>query len=85
MPMKSRPTESAPASPVLSSCEKDILQMIAEGHRVDDIVATLGLSESDVEALLKTAEEKLGAQNRLHAVTIAVLNGHISIGPESPE
>lgn len=72
-------------SPVLTSSEKDVLQMIAEGYKVEDICQTLTLSEPEIESLLGAAEGKLGAQNRLHAVTIAVLNGHIAIGPESLE
>jgi DNA-binding CsgD family transcriptional regulator len=85
MPMTSKSTGSAPPSPVLTSAEKDILQMIAEGYRVEDIGRMLALSEPEIERLLAMAEEKLGAMNRLHAVTIAVLNGHIAIGPENPE
>jgi DNA-binding CsgD family transcriptional regulator len=85
MPMTHQTTGQTPPSPVLTSSEKDALQMIAEGHKVEDISQTLALSEPEVEDLLEAAAEKLGAQNRLHAVTIAVLNGHIAIGPESPE
>jgi DNA-binding CsgD family transcriptional regulator len=83
--MISKPTGSNTLPPVLTSSEKDILQMIAEGHKLDDIVETLALSESEIERLMTAAEEKLGAKNRLHAITIAVLNGHISIGPQQPE
>ncbi len=77
-------TENIPPS-VLTNREKDILQLIADGHRVEDIGVTLSLSEAEIERLLKEAEQKLGASNRLHAVTIAVLHGHIVIGPEEPE
>jgi DNA-binding CsgD family transcriptional regulator len=59
--------------------------MIAEGYRLADISETLALSEEVIERHLEAAEEKLGAQNRLHAVTIAVLNGYIALGPENPE
>ena len=69
----------------LSSLEKDLLQLISEGISLEDICQTLTLSDAEVDKLMKQVEEKLGANNRLHAVTIAVLNGHISIGPEGPE
>lgn len=68
----------------LSSLEKDVLQLISEGCRGEDICETLGLSHTEVDKLMKDVEERLGAKNRLHAVTIAVLNGHITIGPENP-
>ncbi len=77
-------TESTPPSPKLTSREKDILQLIADGHRLEEIGLTLELPEPEIEQLMKTVEEKLGASNRLHAVTIAVLHGHIAIGPEQP-
>ena len=85
MSMTSKLTGAKLVSPVLTSQEKDVLQMIAEGHVHEDISQTLSLSETEIEHLLEAAEEKLGAKNRLHAVTIAVLNGHIAVGPENPE
>jgi len=85
MPMTFKSTRPATPFPALTSDEKDVLQMIAEGHKAEDIGLTLTLSEPDIEKLLQAAEEKLGAKNRLHAVTIAVLNGYISVGPENPE
>lgn len=84
MPMISKLTE-VKAAPVLTSHEKDVLQMIAEGQAAAEVSRFLTLSEDEIEELLKSAEEKLGAKNRLHAVTIAVLNGHIAVGPENPE
>ena len=84
MPMTSKLTE-VKSVPVLTSQEKDVLQMIAEGHAMEDVGQVLSLSENEIEHLLTMAEEKLGAKNRLHAVTIAVLNGHIAVGPENPE
>lgn len=85
MPMTSKIPGAKSQSPVLTSQEKDVLQLIAEGHAHEDIIQTLALSEDEIEQLLVAAEEKLGAKNRLHAVTIAVLNGHIAVGPENPE
>ena len=85
MPMTSKLTGMKLQSPVLTSEEKDVLQLIAEGNSHEDISQTLTLSEDEIEHLLGSAEEKLGAKNRLHAVTIAVLNGHIAVGPENPE
>ena len=85
MPMISKPTGQTTPLPVLTSSEKDVLHMIAEGYRPEDISDALTLSEAEIDQILAAVEEKLGAKNRLHAVTIAVLNGHIAIGPEDPE
>jgi len=85
MPMTFKLTGTKLQTPVLTSQEKDVLQLIAEGHSHEDISRTLTISEDEIEQLLGSAEEKLGAKNRLHAVTIAVLNGHIAVGPEHPE
>jgi DNA-binding CsgD family transcriptional regulator len=82
--MTDQSTGKTTSSPLLSSSEKDILQMIAEGHAADDISQTLGISKQEIDRLLDGVERKLSANNRLHAITIAVLNGHISIGPENP-
>lgn len=85
MPNPNFSTDHKRPAPELSSLEKDLLQLVSEGSRLEDICQTLALSDAEVDKLMKQVEEKLGAKNRLHAVTIAVLNGHISIGPEGPE
>jgi DNA-binding NarL/FixJ family response regulator len=55
------------------------LTLAANGYRANDIAARIGVSEREIELLLFCAERKLGAKNRLHAVTIAVSQGLIGI------
>jgi DNA-binding CsgD family transcriptional regulator len=73
------------SSGILAAMERDVLQMIAEGFSPEGSAMKLGLTEADFDRLMDSAVRKLGAQNRLHAVTLAVLNGYISIGPEIPD
>jgi DNA-binding CsgD family transcriptional regulator len=51
--------------------------MIAEGRPLSDIGLSLGMPEPAVEHLLSDTEKKLGAHNRLHAVSLAMLLGHL--------
>ncbi len=71
--------------PLLTLTEKACLLMIAEGRTPSEISAFLSLPELDVESLLAAAEKKLGANNRLHAVSIALLKGHIDIEESKPD
>lgn len=66
-------------STALSPIEKSCLRMIAEGRTPNEIAALMVLSVTQVEHLLSAAEEKLGARNRLHAVSIAMLTGEIEL------
>lgn len=61
----------------LSPPEKNCLQLIAEGHSLREIGLRLTLPTQDVEGLVMAAEVKLGASNRLHAISLAMLQGHI--------
>jgi DNA-binding CsgD family transcriptional regulator len=64
-------------SPDLSPSEKICLLMIAEGRPLSDIGVSLGLPDLAVEHLLSDTEKKLGAHNRLHAISLAMLRGHL--------
>lgn len=63
----------------LTDAEVKCLTMVAEGKRPLDICNLLLLSEIEVEGLLSSAENKLGARNRLHAVSMAMLMGSIEV------
>lgn len=67
----------------LTDAEMKCLTMVAEGKRVLDICNLLLLPETEVESLLASAEAKLGARNRLHAVSMAMLTGQIDLGHSS--
>ena len=55
------------------------LTLAANGLSVPAIASRLACGEAEIEAMLSDAEQKLGANNRLHAITIATRNGLIGI------
>jgi DNA-binding CsgD family transcriptional regulator len=61
----------------LSMSEKTCLLMVAEGMPVPAISSVLAMPQFEVEGMLSLVEDKLGASNRLHAVSIAMRQGHI--------
>jgi DNA-binding CsgD family transcriptional regulator len=68
---------SVASAPYLSPSEIICLLMIAEGRPLSDIGLSLGMPEPAVEHMLSDTEKKLGAHNRLHAVSLAMLLGHL--------
>jgi DNA-binding CsgD family transcriptional regulator len=85
MSMNIEAMELAVHAPVLTPTEKSCLLMIAEGRKFSEISALLALSEPDVETALAGIEEKLGASNRLHAVSIAMRKGLIEVEESKPD
>ena len=63
----------------LSHLEINCLKLAANGHRSSDICRVLDVTEREVEFLLSSAADKLGARNRLHAIGLAVSQGLIGI------
>jgi DNA-binding NarL/FixJ family response regulator len=65
-------TGTAPARPQLSPREREILRLIADGHPNKQIARTLGIAERTVKFHVTSLLEKLGAESRAHAVSIAL-------------
>jgi LuxR family transcriptional regulator len=63
----------------LTRIEISCLRLTANGWRPSEIGDSLNTTKADVEIHLTSAEHKLGARNRLHAVGIAVSQGLIGI------
>jgi DNA-binding NarL/FixJ family response regulator len=63
----------------LTEREKDVLIHVGGGNRNRDIAERLFISEETVKAHLKHIMEKLGANDRTEAVTIAVRRGIIEL------
>jgi DNA-binding NarL/FixJ family response regulator len=63
----------------LSAREVEILQQVAEGNRNRDIADRLFISEGTVKVHVKHIMEKLGANDRTQAITIAVRRGIIHL------
>lgn len=55
------------------------LTLAANGLGASEIASRLSVSEAEIEQALVGAERKLGAVNRLNAITIAIQQGLIGI------
>ena len=65
--------------PILSLPEKYCLQMVAEGRKLQEISDLMAMTAPDVESLMSAIEDKLGASNRLHAISIAMRQGYVAL------
>jgi len=63
----------------LTRRELEVLRLVAEGSRNRDIATQLFISEDTVKVHLKHVMEKLGAEDRTQAVTIALRRGIIHL------
>ena len=68
---------SAPGTP-LPEREREILQLLAEGMRTEQVAARIGLSAETVKADTKRAIHRLQATGRVHAVANAVRQSYIT-------
>jgi two-component system NarL family response regulator len=67
-------------SPELTSRELDVLRLLVEGRSNKEIGAALLIAEGTVRAHLNSIFQKLDAQDRTHAATIAIRRGLIRLG-----
>ena len=77
-PRSARAAESSPLDS-LSSRERQVLQMLAEGHAVADIATTLSLSPKTVETYRARMMEKLGIHDFATLVKFAIQHGVTSL------
>jgi DNA-binding NarL/FixJ family response regulator len=63
----------------LTAREIEVLLLIAEGCRNKAVAAALSISEETVKMHVKNTMAKLNANDRTHAVTIAIQRGFITI------
>jgi DNA-binding NarL/FixJ family response regulator len=63
----------------LTARELDVLRLIRDGHRNKQIADRLGIAETTVNFHIKNLVDKLGANDRTHAVTIAVRRGLLTM------
>jgi len=63
----------------LTPRELDVLRLIRDGHRNKQIADDLGIAETTVNFHIKNLVDKLGANDRTHAVTIAVRRGLLPV------
>jgi DNA-binding NarL/FixJ family response regulator len=65
---------------ILSDREIEILELIAAGSVNQEVADRLGITEVTVKAHLRNIFAKIGAQNRAHAVTLALQQNLIRWG-----
>jgi len=63
----------------LTTRELDVLRLIRDGHRNKQIAGQLAISENTVNFHIKNLVDKLRANDRTHAVTIALRRGLLQI------
>jgi DNA-binding NarL/FixJ family response regulator len=63
----------------LTNRELDVLRLIRDGHRNKRIADELGIAETTVNFHIKNLVGKLGANDRTHAVTIAIRRGLLQV------
>jgi DNA-binding NarL/FixJ family response regulator len=63
----------------LSGREVEVLREVADGNANKRVARRLGISEETVKAHMKSILSKLGANDRTHAVTIAIRRGIIRL------
>ena len=64
---------------VLSEREREVIDLLSRGLTSEDVALQLSLSGETVKTHVRNAMGKLGAQNRTHAVVLALRNGEISL------
>ena len=65
----------------LTTRERDVVALAAQGLTSGAIAETLTVSRSTVESHFRSAVRRLAARNRTHAIALALARGEISLPP----
>jgi DNA-binding NarL/FixJ family response regulator len=63
----------------LTARELEVLRLIRDGHRYKQIADKLGIAETTVSFHIQNLVQKLGANDKTHAVAIAIRRGLIGV------
>jgi DNA-binding NarL/FixJ family response regulator len=76
--------EQEPAQPIVSSREREIVQLLAEGKSSKEVASFLNLSVSTVETHRSNIMRKLGIHSLSELVLYAIRNNivHVQVGPQ---
>ncbi len=72
-----KPSAAAIAGPTLTPRQHQILLLMAQGMQNKDIASELGMLEGTVKVHVKSILQKLGVNNRTHAVVTGIRRGLI--------
>jgi DNA-binding NarL/FixJ family response regulator len=70
--------------PQLSNREREVLTLMADGLTAEIVGGRLGISVETVRTHTRNAIRKTGARNRVHAITMSLVNGEIEL-PEASD
>jgi PAS domain S-box-containing protein len=73
-----------PAEPVhvLTAREREVIALAAHGNTTREIAERLVVSPTTVDTHIRSAMERLGARNRVHAVALALARGEVVFAAE---
>lgn len=74
-----RPQAGFDTTPVLTSKELEVLELLSYGYENRDIATHFRTSGQAVKNMLRTINLKLGADNRTHAVAVCFRNGWLPV------
>jgi DNA-binding NarL/FixJ family response regulator len=77
-------TDDAPAPEELTTREREVLELLVEGARNEEIARRLGISLSTVRSHVHSLLTKLHARSRLEAAARAVRRGLVRVRPYGP-
>ena len=63
--------------PVLTAREREVLALAAQGNTTREIAERLIVSPTTVDSHIRSAMERLGARNRVHAVALALATSEV--------
>jgi DNA-binding CsgD family transcriptional regulator len=72
-----RTPSSEPPRGTLSERERQVVQLVADGHSGPEIAEELHISHDTVRTHVRNAMTKLGARSRAHLVAKAIAEGHV--------
>ena len=81
---RQQPPTNKPPAPRLTSREREIVQLLAEGKSTKEIAITLGLSVKTAETHRSNLMRKLGLHSVGEVVLYAVRNHIVQVAPEAP-
>lgn len=64
---------------VLTAREGEVLGLVAQGFTTREIAERLVVSPTTVDSHIRSAMDRLGARNRVHAVALALARGEVTV------